>query len=342
MNWQVVREPTIVTTAVVYGILAAIALSAGILGVWLGVLLFVSFWRYCYCAMRAAAQGRVRIPPPDLDSFNPVGEWSVFWHFVAFPGLVIATAPYQPLGFAVAIGVAVVFPASAALMGLTSSLSQAFSPPALTAFARTVGSDYRALVFGCLAIVGGAFVVIRYVVPTFGFLSLAVCLAIEAWALFSCFALIGSVLRAHRTEFEIPGELKPREDAALEQRHREWHKALDIAYASFRSGLYAAGYKTLHDLVEANGDSLEINHWLVENMLDWQEKRYALEVAATLMPRLLTRGDGAGALGLYHRCRRRDPDFRLPAEQAAVLAGYAADFGQTGIVAELSYNREPL
>ena len=37
MNWQVVREPTIVTTAVVYGILAAIALSAGILGVWLGV-----------------------------------------------------------------------------------------------------------------------------------------------------------------------------------------------------------------------------------------------------------------------------------------------------------------
>jgi hypothetical protein len=339
VNWKIIGEPTILATAVVYGVLTAIALGAGIFGLPLAALLFFSLWRYCYSVLRAVAQGRLRIPPPDLDSFNPVGEWAVFWHFIAMPGLVIATTPYQPLGFVVAAAVAIAFPASVALMGLTSNLQQAFSPSALIGFARTVGSDYLRLVVGCLAIIAGAVVCITYVAPSLGFGSLLVGLVIEIWALYACFALIGSVLRAHRTEFEIPGELKPREEEALEHQHRECRKDLDIASGAFRSGLHSSGYKTLHDLVAANGDSLEINHWLVENMLDWQDKRYALEVAGKLMQRLLDRDDGAGALELYHRCRRRDPEFRLPPDQADKLAQYASDFGQSGVAAELSYNR---
>ena len=77
MNWKIVTEPTILVTAAVYGILAAIALGGGIFGLWLGALLFTSLWRYCYTVLRATAQGRLRIPAPDLDSFNPVGEWAI-------------------------------------------------------------------------------------------------------------------------------------------------------------------------------------------------------------------------------------------------------------------------
>lgn len=342
MNWGVTKEPTILVTAAVYGFLITVCLLAGIFGIWLGILLLTSVWRYCYTVLRATAQGHRRIPPPDFDSLNMVGEWAVFWHFIFFPGVVLATAPYQPAGSVVALAVAVMFPASAALMGLTSSLAQAFNPAALRHFARTVGPDYWSLVIGNIGLFVGASLVVTFVLPVFGFLSGLVSNVLALWALFASFALIGSVLRAHRLDFDIPGEVKPREEEFLERRHAEWRKDLDIAYGAFRSGLLASGYQSLHALVEANGDSVEVNHWLVENMLDWENKQYALEVAAKLLPRLIARGDRAGALELYQRCRRRDPEFRPPPAEAEVLAEFAGSVGQTGLVAELGYNRKSL
>lgn len=340
MSWRVIGEPTILATAVVYGLLAFIALRAGIFGLWLAILLFTSIWRYSYTVLRAVAQGQLRIPPPDIESLNPVGEWAIFWHFVAFPGLVLATAPYQPLGLVVAVLAALAFPASAAVMGLTSRLSTAFNPSALMAFARTIGADYLTLVIGSAAIIGGVDLILSYIAPALGFLYGLTSLMIVIWALLACFALIGSALRVHRLEFDIDGEIVPREDGARERQHAEWHKVLDIAYASFRSGLNGAGYKTLRELVDANGDSLEVNHWLVENMLDWQNKRYGIEAAARLLPRLLERGDAVGALELYRRCRRHDPDFRLAPRQAEQLAAHAAALGQPGLADELRYNEK--
>ena len=341
MNWAVIKDPTVLVTSAVYGLLTFIVLQAGIFGIPLAALMFFSIWRYCYTLLRAVAQGHRNISPPDLDSFNPVGEISVFWHFIFFPGIVMATFPYQPVGTLIALVAAIAFPASAALMGLTSSIEQAFNPAAMVAFAKTLGSDYSKLVLGYMVIVLGAFLIVRYMIPVLGYFTLLPGLIIEFWALFSSFALIGSALRKHRLKFEISGEVVPREDAELAERHADWHRDLDIAYASFRSGIVVSGYNTISKLVESNGDSLEINHWLVENMLEWEEKKYGLEVAARLMPRLLARGDGAAALELYHLCRRRDPDFRLPPDHAAQLAEHATAFGQTGIANELSYNSRP-
>lgn len=337
LNWAIVKEPTLIVTSVVYGLLGWICLNAGILGIPFGILLLASIWRYSYQTMRAVAQGRRRLSPPDIDSFNLWGEWAVFWHFVFFPGVIIATASYQPLGTIVAIAVAIVFPASVALIGVTSSLSQAFNPVAIRHFVHTVGSDYWALVGGTILIFVGSSLLIRLVLPVFGFLSAVVGIMVNFWALFASFALIGSVLRKHRLEFEITGEVKPDEDRQLERRHADWRRDLDIAYASLRSRNEAAGYKTLHDLVDREGDSIEVNFWLVENMLEWEEKRFALEVAAKLIPRLLERGDAAEALELFRRCRRRDPRFRLPDELSARLGEHAAAFGHHGLAGELRY-----
>ncbi|MDX1563099.1 MAG: hypothetical protein R3305_09240, partial [Gammaproteobacteria bacterium] len=189
------------------------------------------------------------------------------------------------------------------------------------------------------AIAVGANVVQAGLAQLPGMLSFAASLIVGIWMLLAIFALIGSALRAHRLDFEIVGEVVPAADRALRQRHDDWRKTLDIAYASIRSGMVTAGYKTLHDLVDDNGDSLEINHWLVENMLDWEDKKYGLQVAAKLMPRLLALDDGAGALDLYRRCRRYDTEFTLPAAEAERLAAHAAAYGQTGLANELSYNR---
>lgn len=342
MSWNVVREPTILATAAVYGFLIQLALLAGLFGLWLLILLTMSTWRYSYSVLRAVAQGHQRIPPPDLDSLNPIGEWAVVFHFLLFPGLILAVA--LSLGWIASLIVAValvcIYPASVALTGLTSSTVAALSPAAIRHFVRTVGSEYWLLVIGNLGIFLGAAFVASVVLPAFGLIGHTVAVMLFVWAVLASFARIGLVLRANRLEFEIAGEVKPREEEFLQARHAEWRKDLDIAYIAFRSGMLSAGYHTLHELVDSNNDSIEVNHWLVENMLEWEEKRYAFEVVEKLMPRLLARGDQAGALELYQRCRRRNPDFRPPAAQAEKIAVYAEAIGQTGLANELSYTPE--
>jgi hypothetical protein len=245
---------------------------------------------------------------------------------------------YRPMGLVLVPFVALAFPASAALMGLSSNIGHALNPAVLVEFSRTLGADYWALVAGYIAILVGAFVVVAVITSMSGMLVVLVGATIEIWAILASFALIGSALRAHRLQFEIAGELVPREELQMKLRHDEWRKDLDIAFAAFRSGLSASGHRTLHAIVDSHSDSLEVNHWLFENMLDWDDKTYAFEVAAKLMPRLLAKGDGAGALELYQRCRRRDPQFRPPQPVAERLAECARSFGRTGLADELRYN----
>jgi hypothetical protein len=276
---------------------------------------------------------------------NPVGgSWTYFWHWVCFPGLVLATLSIQPLGTLVAMLAALAFPASAAIIGATSSLAQAFNPAALVHFARGLGRDYWLLVLAVVGIIAGTLVVDGFLlpalanIPLLGFFVGMLSYMIMIWALLSIFALIGSALRVLHLDFEIGGEVKAPEDRERARRHEDWRRMLDIAYGSFRSGILVSGYKTLHQLVATNGDSIEVNYWLVENMIDWEDKKYALEVATKLFPRLLARGDAAGALQLYQRCRRRDPEYRPAARDAECIGEFAASVGQPGIAAELGYN----
>jgi hypothetical protein len=73
-------------------------------------------------------------------------------------------------------------------------------------------------------------------------------------------------------------------------------------------------------------------------MLEWQEKKFALEVATKLFPRLVARGSLAEAFELYKRCRRRVPEYRPAMRDAEKIGEYAATIGQPGIAAELGYN----
>jgi hypothetical protein len=183
MNWSVVKHPTILITAAIYGFLEYIVTRAGLFGIWLGILLLISLGRYCYTVLRATAQGRENIPAVTLESFNPVGDIMVLWHLVLFPGLIFATAPWQPAGSIAAILVACVFPASAALMGLTSNLAHALNPTALIGVAQIIGRDYWVLVCAYVAIFLGVSVLFMYVVPQLFVLSALLGFAVETWAL---------------------------------------------------------------------------------------------------------------------------------------------------------------
>lgn len=335
MNPAATKDPTIIATAIVYGALLSVATYAGLFGIWLGVLLLISLGRYCYAILRAAAQGRIRFPAVTIESFNPVGDINVLGHLLLFSGLTFLSASWQPGGLIIAFIAAIAFPASAAMMGLTGNLLSALNPRHWITVATAIGREYVLLVLVCAALGYGVIFLFKLVVPQLPVLSTALGLSVEVWALLVSFSLIGSVIRTHRRSFEIPGELLPVEDQQIAIRDKQWREDLDRAYASIRSDLIESGYATLHRLINDNEDSLDINHWLIENLFEWEEKKYAIEVAEKLIPRLISGNKTMDALKLYQRCRHYDDGFALPQEVAALLAEQAKAIGQAGLADEL-------
>lgn len=345
MDWRPLINSSVLVTAVVFAILLRIAIFAGLFGIWLLVLLIPALWRYAYGVLRHLAQGRPEIPPPDIESLNPISDLVLIAHFVAFPAVVVlimqripfgAGAPGYLLGLALGALIVVAFPASAALMGLTSNLAAAMNPIAIKSTIRTFGRDYAILVAACLGLILLSAVIEGFVVPNFGFLSGLLGFVVEIWTFLAVFALIGSSIHAHRDDFAIPGIRISQEEWHNAEREKEWRVTLDLAYASIRSGLVAEGYRTLKQFVAENGNSAEVQYWLFGRMLEWDDREHALRIAARLIEQLAAAGDAEAALDLYRRCRQISPDFPVRADAARVLAAYAREIGHLGIADELS------
>src|SRR5690606_42076829 len=64
----------------------------------LPIFVLLSISRYGYEVLRTAAQGRAQLPAPAIETMNPVGELSLFLHFVFFTSLAVllANPPLAP------------------------------------------------------------------------------------------------------------------------------------------------------------------------------------------------------------------------------------------------------
>lgn len=351
MNHGLLTNSTLLVAAVFYGVLLALAAAATIFGIWLAFILLLSLWRYAYEVLRMAARGKRVIPAPDAESLNPVGDWRLVAHFIAFPALVVMLVTVQPFGaegfgvllnWAAALGAACVFPASAAIIGLTWRLEPAFNPAEIARMIRVLGRGYFVLTAVCLGVVIAAVIVPAYVLPPWGFFPRVAGNTLAAWALLATFALTGTLLREHRCEFQIPGDKETEDERSARLMRLEWRKTLDLAYASIRSGLLAQGYETLRRLSAEHGDSTEIQFWLFENMIDWEDPRHALQVAERLLDRQVADGDLEAALELFKRCRRFGERFRVTPGAARPLETFARSIGRDGLADELAAVKGPV
>lgn len=343
MNWRILRNGTVLVTSAAYGLLLAIASSAGIFGLSLMLLVTLSAWRYGYALLRDVARGRqAHIPPPGIETMNPVGEMMLIWHFIAFPAvifLMVVVAPFGSSGIGVGLNLivaavfVVVFPASVALMGFTNNIAVALNPAAIRSVMLVMGRDYYALVAACVALVLAA-IAVRQGAASLGIAGGIGPSIVGVWAWLALFALIGSSLHAHADELDIPSVRVIAEARAADERVARWRAELDLAYTALRSGHAQEGFDTINKLVESNGRSREIQFWLFEQMFAWDPRRYALRVGARLIEQLLAERDEATAFELYLRCRRVG-DLELGDTQLKPLAAYADGIGHSGIATEL-------
>jgi uncharacterized membrane protein SpoIIM required for sporulation len=343
VNVQALGNSSIIVVAVVYGILLRVALRAGILGWLLAFMVALSLWRYAYAVLRDTARGRRHLPPPGIETMNPVSEFSVVWHFVFFATLtyLLLTTPFLPSGAAgVALrtallgAVAVAFPASAAVMGMTSNLGAAMNPASWREVARALGRDYAKLVLGCIVL----FLVTNLVEAVFS-ASWVLGMFVEAvgcWGVLAMFLLIGTALRAKRSEFDLVESLDDQDVRDERARHAAWQKTLDLAYASIRSGLDAQAYRTIKELLESEHGSLEIYQWTFNGMLAWEAPQHAALLGERFAARLWEAGRQVDALELVQRCGLLSPEFTLPGERVAEFVAYARSIGRHRLADEVA------
>jgi hypothetical protein len=349
MDPKPIFNATILFTAVVYGFvlwivtprsLAALT-GPALFGFVVFFMISLSIFRFAYHVLREVALGRKYITPPDLESTNPVGEFSFALHaalytlspvmFMLMPRIIGEgpTAQYvRTLGLLVVLGT---FPASVAVMAMTRNTAAALSPISIGAVIKVLRGNYLLLLGWCGAVIGLA----ALASALFGGGSGMVDEIIGVWGFLALFALVGSAIRAHRADFDYADVDEIRAQHAEDDRRRAWHSAVDRAYASIRSGFVDQGYNTLKQLIAAEGDSLEIYHWVFNRMLDWQEQKFALDLARRFVVRLVEEKREPAALDLIQQCRRLSPAFEVPPEIAAKLSAYARSIGRPKLAGEL-------
>jgi hypothetical protein len=327
IRFSALANPTVIVTAIVYGFLLRLASAAGLFGLLLRILITLSLYRYGYAVLRHIANGWNHFPPPDIESTNPVGQFTVVMHAVLFGALLflLATTPFidGALRWWLLAAVAAVFPASAAVMAMTRNPGAALNPFGLASLIGELGVDYFKLLLVSLLL--SALMAWASGLPWyFG----VVAEMVSVWATLALFLATGATLRAHRAELDLMEGVDDAEQREERERQTLWQKALDRAYASVRSGLPAQAYRTVKELIESEGDSLEIYQWAFNGMLAWDEPHHAALLGERFAKRLWDEGRKIDALELAERCRKLSPRFSPPASFTAALASYARSLGR--------------
>jgi hypothetical protein len=335
VKFSALANSTVIVTAIVYGFLLKLAMAAGLPGLLLRLLVTLSLFRYGYTVLRHVANGQNQFPPPDIESTNPMGQFTVVMHSVLFGTLLylLATTPFVagPLRWPLLIAVSAVFPASAAIMAMTRNAGAALSPRGVGGLIGDLGGDYVKLL--AVSLLLSAFTALTSTWPWYLGVFAEI---ISVWTMLALFLATGATLRAHRDELDLMEGLDDAEQRELRERQDQWQKILDRAYASVRSGLPAQAYRTVKELIESDGDSLEVYQWTFNGMLAWDDQKHAAMLGERFAKKLWDAGRKHDALELAQRCRKLSPSFVPPAAFTAELAIYAREVGRHRLADDLA------
>jgi hypothetical protein len=335
VKFSALANPTVIVTAVIYGFLLKLAAAAGFAGLLLRVMITLSLFRYGYTALRNVANGWNHFPPPEIESTNPFGQFTVVVHAVLFGSslFMLATTPFIDgyLRWIVLVSVAAVFPASAAIMAMTRNPGAALAPAGIASLIGDLGLDYLKLLVVSLLL--SAFMSLASGLPWY--LGIFTEMA-SVWGYLALFLATGATLRAHRSELDLMESIDDVEQRDERERQGQWQKTLDRAYASVRSGLPAQAYRTVKELLDSEGDSLDIYQWTFNGMLAWDDPRHAAMLGERFAKRLWDEGRKIDALELAQRCRKLSPSFLPPTSFTTELAAYARELGKHRLADELA------
>lgn len=286
-------------------LLFELILAAGLLGLWLLIVVAPAFSRF----LLAIAQARIDrkpLDPPAIESFNPVDS---LWSYLPLVQIALAIVAvrwvHAAAGSGAAMAVTAAFllllPASFGLLALTHSPGEALNPRSLLRLVRECGRDYLAIPLLAAATSLSALLVVR--AGADAWISVLLLVALPALV----FSLTGRIVAEAGLADRVDGpEAMEPERARVESLLIADRSAvLNHAYGLFSRGNRAGGLDHIEDFIggfttyEARIDEYS---WFFARMLDWEEHGPGLLLGQRYLSELRRAGATAPILKVLSRC----------------------------------------
>lgn len=315
-----VSDLGVLFTLVMFWLLVALVGAAGILGVWLAVIIVPALFRYLTVLVEEVGSGR-EPSPPGSEFFRWIGDtWSLFPALIA---VLLAWGSYLLFGAAGATPTLVflflagaLYPALLGVLAITHSPLQSVNPVAIARLIREVGHSYWIAPVYLLVIT-----TLSYYAQS---LPRLVALFVELLLLFSLHALIGQLISKNDLvrNVDIPDAADLAESEIADITEKARNAALSHAYGFISRGNRDGGFRHIFDVINKESDVADAWAWFFKHLLKWEQKQHALYFAQHYVHDMLQHGEETPALKLIMRCRLIDETFKPRTEDmpAAVAA----------------------
>ena len=324
---------SILLALLMFWLLLALVAAAGMLGVWLAIVIVPALFRYFTNLVETVGRG-LKVAPLGAEFFRWVGDW---WSlFPAVVVILIAWASYTihlsagetaTTVFIVITGT--IYPAMLAVLSVTHSPMHSINPVAIIDMLRSIGASY--------AIAPLYLGVIVYISTLLQPLPFMAELAIELLLLFSLHAVIGCLIEPHgifddvyipepveRSAAEVSGDLEKVRVDALTQ-----------AYGLINRGNREGGFKHLFEWIGSDPQVPGAWAWYFSHMLEWENKQHSLFFAQHYVHDMLKHGEHIPALKVILRCRMIDETWKPLSEDLPAAIHLAETHGNIELAAVL-------
>ena len=292
---------------------------AGLLGIWLAVMVVPAFSRYLILLAQARARG-VEAEPPGIEYFSMIGNW-----WTLFPAVPVALfvwgsffigENYGPSAAGLfALGVITIVPAMMAVLIVTQSPLQSLNPVALTTLIRECGLSYW---WAPVTLLGLPFiaVLLNKVMPDW------LHSITGLYMVFAFYAVNGAVIREKKLmeEVYIDDPVEPDVEVQIANLEKEREFNLNHAYGLVSRGNRDGGLTHIYKWLQKDPDPDKAWDWFFARMMAWEESRHALFYAQRYLSRLIAQNDNIKVCKVILRCRMVDDTFRpLPEDLRAAI-----------------------
>ncbi len=325
----------IVFAMLFFWMLFGLVQSAGLIGIWLLVIIAPAYVRYLLYLLEARANNRAP-PVPETSMFNPVDNlWSltplILLSMLIWIDILFADSGLAWLGMSFGMAIFLIAPSTLAILAVTHSPSESLNPAAILRMIRVCGVGYF-LVPTVIVLVSVLFALLEILgLPSF-FTKLG-----TSYQIVLLFTLTGAVLHANdvavQVDIDPPPEKSDGEIAGNLEKERQ--KVASHAYGFISRNNRAGGLAHISQWIDREADADAAYSWFFKEMLIWENNSAALFFAQDYLHRLLHQEEEVAALKLAARCLHEDPRWKPQLEDRELFLDVAERQGRDDLIRQV-------
>jgi len=298
---------TIVFAMLFFWLLFLLVAKAGLIGIWLLVLLAPAYIRYLLALLEERANGRPA-PVPSVEMFAPVDSlWTltplILLALLIWSGIWLEGTQYAWAAKIFGLLILVIAPASLGILAITHSPDESLNPMAIARMLRVCGADYLMVLAIIIGITGILYLLAANGTPFF-LIDLG-----TSYQTVLLFTLTGALLHSRdlAVDLHIEATGVVGKDKIARDLEKNRQQVANHAYGFISRGNRDGGFAHIFDWFKKESDVHAASAWFFGEMMKWESKDAALFYAQTYLSHLLHHEQESQALKLLSTCLHANP-----------------------------------